>query len=212
MKQYKYSQLSYVPNDFDQIQKKLNSCVDKIKTAPSAEEVFSVIAEYDAMMEDAGFAANMAYIRSSLDCTDQFYAEAAQKEAMGFAALNASSYFQALLESPFLPDLEERFGPEYRPRLEKGFKVNAAGHELMAQEQALVNQFQQKKAMLQIDFQGKKCSEGELFVFFDNPDRRIRLESRKALAETVLVQKGGFFFPAAGIDFTALQDCRSQWL
>lgn len=192
MKQYKFSQLPYEANDYGSLQEKINTCTDQVRQAASADEIFDIISRYDDMMQDAVLAAEMAYIRSTLDCTDQFYAEAAQKEAVGFASLLTSPYYEALLHSPFLPQLEEHFGPEFRPRLEKEFRIHAAGQEFMAREQELVNQFQQKKAMLQIDFRGSKHSEGELYVFFDDPDRQIRLESRKALAQTVLAQKDDF--------------------
>lgn len=192
MEQYQFSQLPYVPNDFERIQQTLNDYTEEIRSAENPEQVFSVIARCDQLMENVNLASNMAYIRSSLDCTDEFYNEAAQKEGMGCAGLNTSPFYQALLESPFLPQLEERFGPEYRPRLEKEFRIKAAGRELLAREQMLSNQYQQKKAMLQIDFRGALRSEGEMFVCFEDPDRQTRLEARKALAEAVLARKEEF--------------------
>ncbi|MGN0335539.1 MAG: M3 family oligoendopeptidase [Lachnospiraceae bacterium] len=192
MKQYKFSQLPYKPNDFDSIQEKIAEDTERIRTAASPEEVLEIIKQHDEMMDDADQASTIAYIRSSLDCTDAFYAEAVQKEGAGMASLKTAPYYRALLESPFLPQLEKRFGTEYRARLEKEFRINAAGHELMAREQELINLYQQKKAMLQIEFQGKKRSEGEMYAFFDSQDRQTRISSRKATAETVLAQKDEF--------------------
>lgn len=192
MEKYKFSQLSYIPNDYDSIQKKLDEYAHCISSAASLEEVLGFINQCDEMMEEADFQATISYIRSSLDCTDEFYAKAAQKDGMGMASLKTSSYYQALLESPFLPELEKKFGTEYRPRLEKELQLNAAGHELMAREQELINQYQQKKAMLQVEFQGKMRSEGEMRVFFDDPDREVRIASRKALAKEVLSRREEF--------------------
>lgn len=192
MEKYKFSQLSYIPNDYDSIQKKLDGYARCIRSAASLEEVLGFINQCDEMMEEADFQATISYIRSSLDCTDEFYAKAAQKDGMGMASLKTSSYYQALLESPFLPELEKKFGTEYRPRLEKELQLNAAGHELMAREQELINQYQQKKAMLQVKFQGKMRSEGEMRVFFDDPDREVRIASRKALAKEVLSRREEF--------------------
>ncbi len=192
MKQYKFSQLPYQPNNFEWLQKEIDRCTELIKAAVSVEEVLEIIKKYDEISENAEWTSMMAYIRSSLDCTDQFYAEAAQKEGMGMAMLKTTAYYQALLDSPFLPELEKRFGTEFRPRLEKEVGINAAGHEFMAREQELINQYQQKKAMLQIEFQGKKRSEGEMYALFEHPDREIRLSARKVLAEAVLAQKEEF--------------------
>ncbi|MGM9536706.1 MAG: M3 family metallopeptidase [Candidatus Onthomonas sp.] len=192
MEQYKFSRLPYVPSDFEQIQQTLNGYTAEIRAAESTEQVFSVVARCDALMEDVNFASNLAYIRSSLDCTDDFYNEAAQREGMGCAGLDTAPYYQALLDSRLLPRLEAEFGPEYRPRLEKELRIKAAGRELLAREQLLSNQYQQKKAMLQIDFRGALRSEGEMFAFFEDPDRQTRLEARKALAEAVLARKEEF--------------------
>jgi len=45
---------------------------------------------------------------------------------------------------------------------------------------------------LNIPFRGKECSEGEMYVFFDDPDRPTRIEARKALSEAVLQEKEEF--------------------
>lgn len=192
MRPYKFSELPYVPTDFDAIQQQLQQYIDQIRSADSAKAIFAVVESCDAMIDDLKYASTLAYIRSSLDCTDEFYAEAMQKEAMGSAMMDTSPYYQALLESPFLPQLEQRFGPEYCPRLEKEYRLHAAGRELMAQEQLLVNQYQQSKAMMKIPFRGKNCSDGEILAFFDNPDRMTRVAARKAMSETYLAQKENF--------------------
>lgn len=192
MKKYKFSELEYKANDFAQVQNKLNTFIDQIRSAGSLEAVLKVIYAHDALMEEVSLAYSLAYIRTSLDCTDGFYAQAVQHEGAGLAQLDSTAYYQALLESPFLPQLEEQFGPELRPRLEQAFRLNAAGHDLMAQAEVLSNRYQQKKAMLQVDFRGKTYSEGEMFALYDDPDRQTRIDARKAVSEAYLAQKQEF--------------------
>ena len=103
MESYQFSKLPYVPNDFPAIQEKLNGFTEKIKSASSVEEILETIEHCDALQDETGHQATLAYIRSSLDCTDQFYAEAAQREGAGCATLEQAPYTNALLESPFLP-------------------------------------------------------------------------------------------------------------
>ena len=130
---YRFSELPYVPTDFTAAAARLKEYTEKIRAARSVEEVLAIDAECDAMIDDgAGYAATLTYIRSSLDCTDEFYAEAAQTEAMGLELLDQTPYLQALLDSPFLPELEEKFGPEYCPRLERQVRLRSAGLELLA--------------------------------------------------------------------------------
>lgn len=187
---YRFSELPYVPTDFTAAAARLKEYTEKIQAARSVEEVLAIDAECDAMIDDgAGYAATLTYIRSSLDCTDEFYAEAAQTEAMGLELLDQTPYLQALLDSPFLPELEEKFGPEYRPRLERQVRLRSAGLELLAKEQAMINQYQQKKAMIKVPFRGETHSEAEMYALFDSPDRQTRIDARKATFEAFLAQK-----------------------
>ena len=186
---YRFSELPYVPTDFDAVAQKLREYTAAVKAAKSTEEVMKIDAACDAMLDEVGFANTLAYIRSSLDCTDAFYADAAQKEAMGCATLDQTPYVQALLESPFLPELEEKFGPELRPRLEQQVLLRSAGLELLGKEQVLLNQYQQKKAMTRVRFRGEEHSEAEMYALFDSPDRQTRIDARKATYEAFLAQK-----------------------
>lgn len=192
MTQYKFSQLPYHPTDFDSVKQKLETLTAQVSSAATAEAVVSCLKEYDALMGEVKYSYHLAYIRSSLNCTDQFYQDAMQKEGVGVSMLDTSPFYKALLDSPFLPRLEALYGTELGPTLEKNFRTGAAGHDLMAREQVLATQYQQKKAALRANFRGQTRSENEMFPFFDDPDRQTRLDARKALAQAVLEQKDEF--------------------
>ena len=85
MEQYKFSELTYQPNDFEKVNQKLNELTQRVINAANEEEVFTALEEYDSMMDEVAYAFNLAYIRSSLDCTDTFYQDAVQKEGAGYA-------------------------------------------------------------------------------------------------------------------------------
>lgn len=189
MESYRFSQLPYTPTDFESVQRRLNELTARVKAAKSADEVLEIDRQSDALSQEVGYANTLAYIRSSLDCTDQFYAEATQKESMGCARLDEAPYTQALLDSPFLPQLEEKYGPEYRPRLERGVKLRSAGLDLMARESELVSQYQLKKAQTKVNFRGEEKSEAQMYALFDDPDRQTRHDARKATFEAFLAQK-----------------------
>ena len=186
---YRFSELPYVPTDFEAAERRLQEYTAAVRAAGSVEEVMRIDAACDAMLDEVGFANTLAYIRSSLDCTDAFYAEAAQKEAMGCAMLDQTPYTQALLESPFLPELEKIYGPELRPRLAQQVRLRSAGLELLGKEQVLMNLYQQKKAMTKVLFRGKEHSEAEMYALFDSPDRQTRIDARRATYEAFLAQK-----------------------
>ncbi len=192
MEPYRFSELPYVPTDYDAAAAKLKEYTEAVRAAQSVQEVLDINEACDALCEEVSHAATLAFIRSSLDCTDTFYAEAAQKEGVGSAMLDQAAYMRALLESPFLPELKKKFGPEYRPRLEQTVRLRSKGLELMAREQELTNQYQQKKALTKIPFRGKERSEAEMYALFDDPDRQTRIDARKATFEAFLAQKDEF--------------------
>lgn len=186
---YRFSELPYTPTDFADVAARLKIFTEKVRAARSAGEVLALDAECDAMLDEVGLASSLTYIRSSLDCTDEFYAAAAQTEAMGLASLDQTPYTRALLESPFFPELEKKYGPELRPRLEQQIRLRSAGLDLLGKEQVLLNQYQQKKAMTKVPFRGKTYSEAEMYALFDSPDRQTRIDARKATFEAFLAQK-----------------------
>ena len=192
MEKYKFSQLTYVPNDYEAIQKKIDDLTEQVKSASSPEEVIKIIESYDEMFADCTFMASIAMDRFYINSADQFYAEAFQKETAGGAMLNSSDFFKTLRESKFLPQLEAHYGSEFTPRLEKEYRLNAEGRELIAKEQTLINQYQQKKALLKNNYNGKENSESEMYVHFESSDRQTRIDARKAVAEAVLAQKEEF--------------------
>ena len=192
MKKYKFSQLTYTPNDYEAIQKKIDDLTEQVKSASSHEEIIRIIESYDEVINDCSLMVCIAMDRFYIDSSDQFYAEAYQKESAGSAMLNWSDFFKAIRESPFLPQLEAHYGSEFTPSLEKEYRLTANGRELIAQEKSLINQYQQKKALLRINFKGNENSESAMYVHFESPDRQTRIDARKAVAEVVLAQKEEF--------------------
>lgn len=192
LESYRFSQLEYKPTDYDAVQRKLEALTNQVSGAANAEEVVSCLEAYEAMMDTVSYAYTLTYIRSSLDCTDEFYQQAEQQEGSGIALLDTSPFYQALLSSPFLPQLEARYGTQFRPVLEQNLRTGSAGHDWMAKQQTLVSQYQQKKASLRVNFRGSEHSESEMFAFFDDPDRQTRIDARKALAQAVLDKREEF--------------------
>lgn len=192
MEKYLFSQLNYEPNDFVSVRKALIECTNLVRRAESVTDVVCAIEKQENLMDQVSLAYNLSNIRSSLDCTDTFYQEAVRREGTGLSLLDTSDYYRALLDSPFLLQLQNRYGSEFVPVLENNFRIRSSGHELMAREQELVSLYQQKKAMLRAEFRGRQCSEGEMIAAFDDPSRETRLAARKAMAQAVLTQKEEF--------------------
>ena len=177
---YRFSELVYNETDFDAVRAEMEAVTEKVRSASSVEEVLSAIEMYDKIEEKVRFAGTLCYIRMSQDSTDPAYADAVNYEFAGASQLPEAEYASALLGSRFLPDLEERFGKEYRHQIEKSFRLRRAGLDLIAQEGELVNEYQRKNATLRIPFRGKEYSQGEMRTFMESPDREIRKSALEA--------------------------------
>lgn len=192
MKEYRFSQLQYTPTDFAAYQAEVDRLIAQVRGAASLQDVLDAIRRMDALGDAAALNLYLPYIRSDLDCRDEAAAQALQHEGAGNAMTDDAPFYQALLESPFLPQLEARFGSEFRPRLEKQFRLNAAGLELIAREAELTAEYQRAKTMLRGMFQGQELSLGEIAAYFTHPERQMRFEARKVYWETLLAQREHF--------------------
>ena len=188
-KDYRFSELVYEPTDYEAVRTEMEAVTGQVKAAASVEELLSAIEAYDKIKERVNYAGTLCYIRMSQDSADPGYAKAANAEFAGASMLPEAEFAKAVLESRFMPGLEERFGKEYRLRLEKNFRLKRAGLELIAQEGELVNEYQRKNATLRIPFRGKEYSQGEMRRFAESPDREVRKAALKATLETLQGKK-----------------------
>ena len=103
-----------------------------------------------------------------------------QYNAQQAAGIDDSAFSAALLNSPFVADFDAEFGPELLQNQRDNLRLNTAAHDLMAKEQQLMAQYQQKKATMRISFRGEELSEGQLDSYMNGPDRAARREALAA--------------------------------
>lgn len=189
---YRFSELLYTPTDFDAVRSAFNEVIRQIRDASSVDDVLAAIKEHDGILDKISYASALCYIRMSQHSLDEKLAEAVEYEFENAAQLPDAEFARALLESPFLPELEKRFGKEYRPRIEKDFRLKKAGLDLLAEEKQYMALYQQKKAALRVSFRGKTYSTGKMNAFLESPDRETRKEAKKAVLEAYLDKKNEF--------------------
>jgi M3 family oligoendopeptidase len=177
---YRFSELIYEATDFEAVRNEMEAVTKQVETASSLDEVLSAIERYDKIEEKVRFAGTLCYIRMSQDSLNPEYAKAVDYEFSGSAQLPDAEFSKALLGCKFLPDLEKRFGKEYRLRIEKNFRLKRAGLELIAKEGQLVNEYQRKNAAMRFTFQGKEYSAGEMRKFAESLDREVRKDALQA--------------------------------
>ena len=103
--------------------------------------------------------------------------------------LETAPLLKAIMENKNYPSLVEKYGPALTDNLKKSISTSLKAQKERAEEEKLVSAYQREKAMVRVQYMGEEKSEGEVISFFDNKDRKIRVDSRKAVAEAFLNKK-----------------------
>ena len=69
----KFSQMPYERPAFEDVSAKLQDLLERFQTASTAEKCFAVYKEYDEYYAQVETAYALAFVRNSLDTTDEFY-------------------------------------------------------------------------------------------------------------------------------------------
>ena len=173
----KFSELPYHRPDWQTAQEELTALTAQAKQAASYDELKEILRKKNDLMKKVNLQNELSFIRCYLDSSDAFYAQEMQYNTQTAAGMDDADFSAALLESPFAARLDEEFGTEFLLTQRDNMRLNAAAHDLMAKEQQLIAQYQQKKATMRIPFRGEEFSEGQLDHYLDSPDRAARREA-----------------------------------
>lgn len=186
---YNFYDLEYTPTDYKELKIKIIELTKEAEKATSVDILDNVLVSYDKALEETGYNYTLAYIHSSLDSSLPFWQEAIQKESEGRAMLETAPLLKAIMENKNYPSLVEKYGPALTDNLKKSISTSLKAQKERAEEDKLVSAYQREKAMVRVQYMGEEKSEGEVISFFDNKDRKIRVDSRKAVAEAFLNKK-----------------------
>lgn len=188
----KFQDVEYERQDYEAAQKEIDRFTEEVRQAGSYEQVKEIIFKQEKLFGRLATHSYIAYIRSFLDNTDEYYQKEMGYSMQGLASLETSRFARALTESPFAEDIDGEFGPRYLDNTRNEIRLNSAGTELRMKEEELIGQYQQLKAGLVFELNGKEMSEGELLVYFNDSDREIRKAARIASYEGYLKHKEKF--------------------
>lgn len=174
MQVQKFSTLPYQRPDYDAAQKRLAELTAQAEHAADYAALKDAVARRNALMKQVNFQGELAFIRCYLDSSDAFYTAEMRYNLQQSAGLSDAAFSAALLNSPFAAQLDAEFGPEFLLTQRDNMRLNAEGLDLMAREQQLMAQYQQKKATRRISFHGESLSEGQLDSSLNDPDRAER--------------------------------------
>lgn len=185
-KDFKFKDIQYTRPDCEAFQKLAEDNAEKIKNAVSYSEAKKVFLEFDKAESEFFDMANIAYIRHTIDTSDEFYDKENEflneKTPELMPALLAFS--NAVYDSRFKPDFVAEFGEQMFAEIELRRKsFSEKNIPLLQKEARLCNEYEKIIASADILFDGKHLNLYGIMSYFENPDRNVRHDAAKAYSK-----------------------------
>lgn len=183
-----YEEWKVHPIHAEKIVEKIRKSVEELKNASSADEAIKAIKGYWKVYDK--FVDDMCVIslKYTLDTRDKKNIK--NQEIADSAGPLVSSevipFAKAVLESPYRPEIEKKFGSHYLTILEfmtKSFSKDIV--DLAQRENELSSRYNKLVAGAVAHFEGKDYGLGELGGFFGDPDKARRKAAHEAQDEAV---------------------------
>ena len=181
----KFSDVAYQRPDIAKLSQAIVDYTAAVKAAASAEEVYQLLVDHKAAMDEYTTMRGLANIRNSIDTLDPFYAgEKAFFDQEG-PQLNLllRTANDALLSSPFRPQLEEKLGALFFKNMEtsKRFADERVVDDQVRESQ-ITQHYSRVVATAVTTFHGEECNFSRLLKYMQSADRAVRREAFQAWA------------------------------
>lgn len=185
-KDFKFKDIQYTRPDCEAFQKLAEDNAEKIKNAVSYSEAKKVFLEFDKAESEFFDMGNIAYIRHTIDTSDEFYDKENEflneKTPELIPALLAFS--NAVYDSRFKPDFVAEFGEQMFAEIELRRKsFSEKNIPLLQKEARLCNEYEKIIASADILFDGKHLNLYGIMSYFENPDRNVRHDAYKTYSK-----------------------------
>ncbi|WP_423801564.1 M3 family oligoendopeptidase [Neobacillus sp. SAB-20_R2A] len=183
-----FEQYTYIRPNLDEVRAKFNEALERFKNADSVEKQSGAMNEINQLRNDLGTMFNLCNIRHTIDTNDEFYKneqdymDEIQPEVEGLI----TGYYQALVDSKFRPQLENKWGAQLFALAEsqlKTFKPEIVP--LLQRENRLSSEYTKLVASAKIEFEGEERTLAQIDPFIESTDREMRKRASTA--------KFGFF-------------------
>ena len=181
----KFNDMKYEKLEVEDIIEKISSLNEKFNKAETKDEVLAVYKEYDEHSKYVQSMYHIAYIRNTIDTTDQYYSEQKEYWNNTFPLIQEASqkFEESLLNSKFRKDLELEWGNIMFLNMELSQKAFSPEIVPMLQEEnKLTAEYQKLMASFQVEFDGKTLTMPQLFAYSQSPDKDIRKSAVEAIS------------------------------
>lgn len=185
-KDFKFKDIQYTRPDCEAFQKLAEENAEKIKNAVSYSEAKKIFLEFDKAESEFFDMGNIAYIRHTIDTSDEFYDKENEflNEKTPELMPSLLAFSNAVYDSRFKPDFEAEFGEQMFAEIELRRKsFSEKNIPLLQKEARLCNEYEKIIASADILFDGKHLNLYGIMSYFENPDRNVRHDAYKAYSK-----------------------------
>lgn len=185
-KDFKFKDIQYTRPDCEAFQKLAEDNAEKIKNAVSYSEAKKIFLEFDKAESEFFDMGNIAYIRHTIDTSDEFYDKENEflNEKTPELMPSLLAFSNAVYDSRFKPDFVAEFGEQMFAEIELRRKsFSEKNIPLLQKEARLCNEYEKIIASADILFDGKHLNLYGIMSYFENPDRIVRHDAYKAYSK-----------------------------
>lgn len=185
-KDFKFKDIQYTRPDCEAFQKLAEDNAEKIKNAVSYSEAKKIFLEFDKAESEFFDMGNVAYIRHTIDTSDEFYDKENEflNEKTPELMPSLLAFSNAVYDSRFKPDFVAEFGEQMFAEIELRRKsFSEKNIPLLQKEARLCNEYEKIIASADILFDGKHLNLYGIMSYFENPDRNVRHDAYKAYSK-----------------------------
>lgn len=178
-----FEQYTYERPNFEVVEKQFLDALEVFSKAASANEQNEAMKDINKIRNDLGTMFNLVYIRHSIDTNDEFYKEEQDyiDEIQPSVEGLVTKYYEALVNSPFKLELEEKWGKQLFALAEAQLKVFSPDIiPLLQQENKLTTEYTKLLAAAKIPFEGEERTLAQMEPFTESKDREMRKKASEA--------------------------------
>lgn len=181
----KFEEFEYKRPVIEDIKIKFESLLNDFQMSTSYEKQDLIMTQINRISNDFSTQSNLAYIRASINTNDLFYQDerAYIDEIQPMYQALETDYYQALVTSPFRPQLEDKWGIQLFLIAENAVKsFSPEIIPLLQEENKLSSEYSKLIASAQIPFDGKTLTLAQLAPYTESTNRAIRKVAVEASA------------------------------
>ncbi|MDO7905651.1 M3 family oligoendopeptidase [Paenibacillus sp. JX-17] len=179
----KFSEFKYERPDLPLIEQRFNNLLPAFKDASSYEEQDKAMSDINKLFSEVGTHIQLVSVRHSIDTTDEFYkAEQDYADEIGpILQQYITEYYQALVDSKFRSELENKWGSQLFRLAELSLSTfHPDVIEDLQKENKLATEYSQLIASAKIPFEGEERTLPQLRPFELSTDRDLRRRASEA--------------------------------